>query len=320
MCDRGNLGEYTGTAPPPPASTVLSDVVLGPNYYYGVVVAGNDDTGCNVRLVRTKVIHDHIGLWAVGCGSGDWSRAVAIDVEDSLVSGLRDASGEGIGINPWDCTAWLSVTKTSFEDGDTGIVAVRHSEGPPYVFPDGPAYIVLEGNAFHDLTRAGIVLRRAAAIARLDDNGFSTMTAPRTAQAADRAVSLLIDNDNEASASASIERARGNVFSVSDIGIEVRSRFPLGGTFDFGRPDDPGGNLLRCNATRDGSAVAGHDILIDAPDGGNAHLYFAGNIWDHATPTRGEDNGADIAAQAALPGLDVSHSTTTKAECAARRP
>ncbi len=316
LCDRGNLREYHGAAEPTPASTLLHDLtIVGYADGVDVAISGTDAamSGCNLRAVRTTLRSDDVGIWTFGCGEEaetPRTRAIAVGlvVDQSNFDAIR-----AIGINQWDCTAFLTVTASQFESSPVGIAAVRHDPGP--------ANLIIEDNLFRSLSGAGIQLVRGAGVRRLVGNTFIGINGERTTQAADRAAAIVLDADNQVDTFPQIELARDNHIIANDVGIALRGRSPIFGTLDFGRPGDPGNNVIRCNATTVGSAVLGHDLLVDAPVAADAKLLFSGNVWDHLPPTTDASvNGADIVVgPRALPQLDTSSPRVGK-DCPSRYP
>jgi hypothetical protein len=145
------------------------------------------------------------------------------------------------------------------------------------------------------------------------------ITGGPAAMIANRAVGVLIDGGNEPHAYPQVAFARGNTFIDDDVAIEMRGQFPVTGVVDFGRADDHGKNAIRCNATADGSNVAGHDLVLRTSIASSARVTFAGNVWDHAPPSHGAANGADLDAPANAP-IDLSAARGATTSCSSRIP
>ncbi len=290
LCDRGDDGPLDGEDRP--ASTRIVDSTIGPGYRTGVIAAQTEGAGgCNLTMHGDHVVRAGIGLWTVGCGARDVAaQAVSARVENTTFTGMIEMPWPGAaGIVAWDCTTSLTVKSSQFKDGQSGILVISHAVGKHG--------LIVEDSEFSSLTSIGISVGKQAYIERLTGSSFIGNTAGPVAVAGLRAVGLLLDSSNQDDMSPSVKLARDNVFSGNDIGIELRGHALVTRTFDFGRPDDPGHNVLRCNGTKDGSAVPGHDLVIDAPIGASARLLFAGNTWDHAPPTGDEAvNGGDVVA------------------------
>jgi hypothetical protein len=134
---------------------------------------------------------------------------------------------------------------------------------------------------------------------------------------------------------------RRNVFVGNDVGIWIY--LGSGTTDDFGRSDDPGGNVFRCNSRSGGygsdvlysnsmpndegvvghrRAQAGQDPDGGDPDGGTPRtVYFVGNSWDHVPPRNGELTAADgieLRSDPASPAqFDVSNAALDNTPCPA---
>lgn len=208
----------------------------------------------------------------------------------------------------WDCTRWLAVRDSFFYASDIGIACVNH---------DAPVtHAILERNKLDHMFRMGISFGPAAAIDRLVGNLFYAISGGPAATVGHRGVGLVLDDANDAHVYPQVRLARDNEFIGNDVGIELRGRGPATGTLDFGRPGDPGRNVFRCNATHDGSAVAGHDVVVRAPLGRGARLQLAGNVWDHAPPTLGDANGADVdAAPADRRAIELTGASAAPGGC-----
>jgi hypothetical protein len=320
ICDRGNLGALGRTTTQPPPSFAATDVDVS-GYEVGILatvtIGGN---GCNARLVRA-IVHDAgMGVWVLGCGAAEEPTprrtAAALDIEASSVRAIRYPDKDprtGRGIVAWDCTRWLAVRDTDVGRGDIGLEAVNHDAAT--------TTMTLERDTFHDLRVAGVLIGRAAAIDRLVGNTFGNNTAKAPASIAERGVGLLLDGGNEEKAYPAVRLARDNAFFDNDVAIELRGRWPVLGTIDFGRVDDPGRNSIRCNATLDGSSVPGHDLVVRAPIAASARITFAGDRWDHAPPSAGSANGDDIdAAPADRAAIDTSAAVAGREACSSRPP
>jgi hypothetical protein len=292
-CDSGNLAAPSRD-PDLPASTVLADVAVGPGYEVAVLVSSSTTHACNLRLERARIHGNLNGVFTAGCASASenaWADPMPynrLEVVDSTFTRIHWGTGDGYGLVGGDCLAGLEVRGTRFEDGDSGLAVIRHPR------PAVAGRVVVEKSSFARQRRLGLALNRGAILDRLVDCFFIGNSAGPAATAAGRAVAILIDGGAQAELFPQVRLARGNTIFENDVGIELRGDGAARGTLDFGRADDPGRNLIRCNATIEGSAVPGHDILVRTPMAADARLWFAGNVWDHAPPTSGADNGADV--------------------------
>jgi hypothetical protein len=328
LCDRGNLGPLDG--PITPENTHLRGLTIGPGYEMAIVAgtSAHPAAGCNVTLTASTVRGDYLGMWLAGCGGGSGpplsvraSIGDGTDKGDNLFTGIRSPSQEGAGVRVWDCARALSVRHNRFRDSDAGVTVVRHADSS--LDPE----VVIESNEFRALSRMGVALARGVTVARFDGNWFYEVAArPAPTSAAERAVALVLDGENErVPGFPAIAHARHNQFVENDVAIELRGGKLAPGArtiADFGTPADPGDNSFRCNGAPPGAAVAGYDLLITAPSDGSGALLFAGNQWDHAPPVvrRGDaPNGADIVlGTGKAPSLDISGGSVPELSCGAR--
>jgi hypothetical protein len=324
VCDRGTMTAFDGA--PPPANTELSRLIIGPGYEAALVVGTSSHpapTGCNLTLTGSTLKSSYFGAWVLGCGTGDVPIPVAAAIGDGSEPGrnyfrsLRAPGSTGSGLRVWDCTRSLTVRSNTFEDSDTGINVIRHLDAP------AAHDLVVEGNKLHALTRYGAIFSRAAIVDRFDDNWIFEVSG-RPSSAAERAVGLVLDGGGEHPPGfPQIRRARHNRIVTSDVGIELRGTSARVGDrrslLDFGRPDDPGHNLLHCNGTERGAAIPGYDVHVAVASDGSGSLLLAGNTWDHVPPriVRGPaDNGTEVVLPAgAAPALDTSGAIQSPDEC-----
>jgi serine/threonine-protein kinase len=320
VCDRGNLRAFVAaTGEPPPPSFVATDVEVA-GFDIDVVVGGTLGTsGCNARLERAKVHHAWTGAWVLGCGGVEdvpqGPIASALDVEDSRFEAINAKGNDlGVGVRVWDCTRWLAVRRSHFGTSDIGIWLVNHIAAATRA--------IVEDNELRHLRVAGFIVDRAAAVERLVGNMFEGISPGVPTTIASRGVGLVFDRHDEVNAGPQLRYARRNTFMDNDVGIEFRGLLPIEGSFDFGRADDPGNNTIWCNATIDGAPVPGGDVVVRAPIDPGAKLSFAGNRWNHAPPTRGDENGADIAVgsagRASAAAIDASGATPGSSQCSVR--
>jgi hypothetical protein len=322
ICDRGNL-RTLDVAPPalPAASFVASDVEIAG--YDNGVIAGYTlrGTACNARVERAVFHDDFTGAWALGCGGVDdpGQFATALDIEASKFEKMTTLSNDkvhGLGVRGWDCTRWIIVRDSKFVSSDMGIAVVNHEPGA--------TLLTIEHNWFQELRSYGVAVGRAASIERLVGNTFAGISPGLPTAIGTRGVGLILDGGNEEHAYPQVRYARDNAFTGNDVGIEFRGRFPIRGTFDFGRSDDPGKNTIRCNSTLDGTPIVGHDLVVRAQVASDAKLLFAGNVWDHVPPTGDEANGADIdvgsAGSVVRERIDASGATVDPTTCSTRMP
>jgi hypothetical protein len=281
-CIDGNADSFD--APAPPANTHLHNVAIE-NVGTGIVAgqAGTAPRGCNLEMTTSTIFHAKTGIWQLGCGLGDVRAPTALTVRDSRFAEIGNTPG-GAAIRVWDCAVRVDIRDSQVSHSDVAISLIRHDDAPP------PHEVILERNRFADLVDVGILLSQSAVVDRLDDNEFTVIGG----------AALRIDRGRDGDV-VTIRRARGNRFHGNARAIELRGpgRLLAGTLLDFGTPDDPGRNRLRCNAVDPGAARAGYDLRVALPVDPGARLWFAGNSWDHVPPTilAADDapNGTDIA-------------------------
>jgi hypothetical protein len=343
QCDGGNLASLTAASDPaqaPLPNSLVDHVQIGPRYEVGVVVdnIGLEALGgCNLSLTSSVVTGNVLGLFSNGCGPsylgnalmlGDGSAAGAVRFEgaSNQASCADSASGltcedRGAGVLAQDCAYVVRVLGDEFSDDDYGVRLGHHDLITP-----SPTLITVENSTFSQLHHAGVALdpegspsTSTVILDRLVGNHIDSVSASMWI---DYAVGVGITGAGV------IKQARDNVITNNDVGVWlVGAALAADGltdrsVLDFGRADDPGNNVIACNA-----AVAGHyalgDVLLSV--GGPATLSLAGNIWDHAPPSRSADvnagpNGSDILTTAAVPPpIDTSGARLFSGACAAGR-
>jgi len=164
---------------------------------------------------------------------------------------------------------------------------------------------------------------RSAIVDRFDGNWIYEVAGhPRSA--AERAIGVVLDREGDPPPGfPEIRRARGNRIEYTDVGIELRgaatrlgARHPL---IDFGRGDDPGDNIVRCNGTERGASVPGYDVHVALDSDGSGALLLAGNLWDHAVPRVVRGTGANgtelVVAPGAAPAIVLTAARQSSSAC-----
>jgi hypothetical protein len=298
-------------------NTRLRGVSIGPGYGLGVI-AGTEtqpvETGCNLDVAGSRIHEVWTGIWQFGCGAGEGRVLVGLRVHDTRFDGIHgsDAVYAGRGIHVWDCARELVVESSTFADSDAGVDMVRHSGEPP-------GKVVITNNLFSGLQRGGI-MTALAVYAEIRGNRFTNVTG--MGEFLGRAAALKIYVDGIEGPSLVV---RDNKFVENDLGVEIwgLAPFPTSARIDLGRPGDLGNNTFFCNAAPEVSQVPGGDVAIRLPAAPGARLDLAGNIWDHAEPTRATaaTNGLDVLEIAGSPlTLDASQPRTHgRTTCIQRR-
>jgi hypothetical protein len=294
-----------------------------------------------MAVTRTAVTGVWEGLFAVACDDVVTTGSVLLEVGNSdptsgnqftWVQAQETRGGSitvGTALTVAGCATLTSLQYNSFIDcnGGAGI-----GGGDP--IPNDPRPpLVIKHNVFERLSRVGLsVWSSPLFIAEISDNRFSDVSGPALGQP----VGALELNTPY------IGKVRRNVFVGNDVGLWI---FPSRGTMDdFGRSDDPGGNVFRCNS-RSGS-YASSDVHYgfpmsmfngaarrmrvttpQDPDGGDPDgsttppLHFVGNSWDHVPPRMGDlsaVDGIEFRVDPVSPAqFDVSNATLDSTPCPA---
>jgi len=322
FCDRGNAPASDSIA----GATILDDVVAGPGYDVGVLATASTapvKTGCNLRMTRSTVTGGYWGVVAAGCLQGTPRVPVSAQIGNASVgnsfSGLKSPPEYNTGaILFWPCASNSSVRHNTITDSEFGVAIDQRSDIAAGV---GGNTFTISNNTFSDLSIGGVfVFNELSAIQELSDNTFTNISASLGDGVVSMGIGLALGGNG---AFLPPVKARRNRFVGNDAGITVGGsrnvNFDVDRTIDFGRPDDPGSNVFRCNSTSIG--VAG-DILIDVS--GTGAIQFAGNVWDHSPVTTGVEatavNGTDIILQETPnPAIDTTNGTVDTSSCPAGR-
>lgn len=274
FCTRGNLHAFEGPEVPQP-NTRLEHLAIGAGYETGLLVTGGTlprVSGCNLSVTGGFFHDSNVGVWQVGCGAHDMAAPTALAVEKSSFRAMRSTTGPssdatGVGIKIWDCAKSVRIVDNLFSDSDGGMWIARHQFLQPSASRDPQEPPVrIERNEFVTLSRYGIYLERAVYVELLQNLiGGSP-------------VGISINSTPEEPPQI---YARRNIIDLNTIAIEAR-QLPEGTVIDFGRSDDPGHNMFKCNALKEGTSNATVRIETQATPG--IGLQFVGNKWDRIPP------------------------------------
>jgi hypothetical protein len=322
LCDRGS-GASGGAAA---GATILDNIVVGPNYDNGIVAATSTvptKSGCNLRMTRSTVTSGTWGVVAVGCMVGVTKVPVAVHIGDETggntfrwLSSPTDPTG---AILIWPCVTNSSVRHNLISDSGYGVTIDQADDAPAGV---GVNKFTIDDNVFTRLTISGVfVWSEATSLEELNDNTFTEISASLAGDMTRVAWGLAADG--KGALFPPIKQARRNRFVGNDAAIvfgdSTGVSFGTTGPVDFGRVDDPGGNVFHCNSKPSG--VAG-DLLISVS--GTGAIPFAGNVWDHVPLTTGIDgtavNGTDVIFfKTPQPALDTTNGAVDTSACPAGR-
>jgi hypothetical protein len=324
LCDRGN-GVPADAALAPVPNTLLSDLVLSSDFGDGVIATSDAPYGgCNLRVTRSQILAKGVGIWADGCEPVVPSAAspVSIEVGDGTTTGgntfqyQSPTSGRSVAID--SCVTRASIRNNTFSGMWKGIVINQPLRSPPIA-----NHLIIDDNKFDRLTSAGLSLQGGLAVVEeLKGNVFSQVSTLSAMGTGAAGVSLIgLDEDGFTR----VVTARQNSFADNDVGLMIASSFSYKPSFpstDFGRADDPGLNVFRCNS-RPSPAVGG-DVMVDLTPTGDVTFSLDGNSWDHVVPTQAalgsQPNGTDLSARdSALTHLLDANPTVDMTACAMGR-
>jgi hypothetical protein len=271
LCDQGSKGV---------GETTLDSIAAGPGYN-GAIMAGTTTrpfvSACHLRVVASLVTSGWWGLFASGCGDGEGTAWVDVQVggaqaSEGNVLQWMNSVGTGGGVLLHPCVTG-SFRNNQFLDSTSGIVIDQDTQL-------GTSTFQIVGNRFERLSLTGLdVEGNRARIDDLSDNVFTGLDATLAGLYDRGAVAILLMADGTGPAHI---KARRNQFIGNDLGIYLFGTSPMtfdgaAPSLDFGWQED-GGNTFRCN----GSAAGGPmDIAVYT---GSGTIPFQGNFWDHAPP------------------------------------
>jgi hypothetical protein len=331
FCDQGNAANTQAAAPPnplPTPTTVLSNVIIGPNYDFGVIAATTTAPasllGCNIKIVGSTINGNNNGMWIVGCGSGTGKISCAGQIGDGTAAGGNSFTnnknaGGGVGVIGWDCVSPLTFDNNTFDGDDNGVSVTNHSGpgGGDATLPQPDVYEV-RNNTFKNITGVGFGADRGVVIDQLIGNSFTNISTGSTGTT--NAVGLLFSTSNS-----QVTKARNNSFIGNDIGVEAQASAFVAGTrpnFDWGTAADAGNNTFACNSSGHTGGVGG-DVVISVATGSTVTLPMRGNKWDHAPPNTSAtaSNGLDLLnmSGAVPPTVDTTGGIVANVTCPAGR-
>jgi hypothetical protein len=310
FCDRGSA---TGEVASPAGQTFVDRIKVGPGFDTAVLAVTSTNpsvTGCNLVVTRSSFTGGWMGIESIACDDIAPPGRVVLEVgNDDPTSGntfswMQAQEWLGYDLRVGGCVTLTSLQYNTFTDST---IAVELGGEPPP--PNGPRRpLVVRHNTFERMSDQGLVVAWALGyVEEISDNRFSAISRP-----ADPNFALALNL-----VSGDVGKLRRNVFVGNDIGVSLGSDI-----VDFGRPDDPGGNVFHCNSAigASGSDVAYYPAQT-LPDGGAPTLHFAGNSWDYLPPRTGDEtapNGIEFRFTPAAPAvLDVSGATLVTTPCPA---
>jgi hypothetical protein len=291
-CLGGNAPQNDPPPEPFPEPNLIVDDVEVTGFYIGLEASNTRNTGCNARVMRSTLAENELAVLALGCGyARPAGGLVALELGTRPDGGnLIARSTNYTGVAIWGCVERLRVTGNEFRDNNVGL---HIDEYTTYLSPK--LLPVVTHNLFEGQLEAGLLLHTLATVAALEDNRFVENLAPATTSKVSAGV--LLGPGSNMTTSPKILRARRNTFVGNDIGLLFGGNGLItDAVLDFGRPDDPGGNVFRCNGAPVPSR-RGYDVLLGIGVPTGTVQPFAGNSWDHVPPTQavGETaNGTDL--------------------------
>jgi hypothetical protein len=314
-CVVGN-GPNTGTSPPlPPANLILTDLTVGPNFDTGVIIGSEPTlkTACNAVVTGSTFTGDNNGLVNGACGTtnpvSSWpSAAVGTKAAGSNNNTFTDCKIDVFGEG---CGSALSVYGNNFSSGYRGIVLIS-----------GAQYFEIIDNTFGGSGTTtstypmgvGVQTSGSVTLSKLNGNTFSYIA---ESSGADTATS---GTTGFAVVLANVLQAQGNIIHDNDNGVYVEAAPPS--TFDFSSDSSASNaNQIYCNSKLPSASGVGFDLTLAYA--GGSELNFAGNVWDHSTPSTSASlttstNGTDVVTGTSG-GAVLSGSTTLSTACATAR-
>lgn len=287
-CIAGNAPN-TGAAPPiPPPNLFLQRVVVGPNFDYGVAIGSSPShtTACNLFITQSTVTTCNVGLETGACGTTNpvlsWPSA---QIGDGVGSDMNGFVNSVIDVFGGGCGSAVSINGNDFSSGYRGIVIISQ-----------PAqYFEIIGNQFNGQSTTypmsiGLQTNASAVISKLNGNTFTNIA---ESAAADTAVG---GTTGFAVAVYSVLQAHSNLIHDNDNGVLLGTAPPT--TFDFSSDtSSTNANAIYCNSKIPGASGVGYDLVLTYANG--SPVNFAGDKWDHASPTTGTStttspNGTDV--------------------------
>jgi hypothetical protein len=278
-CPTGNASKPDAESPAPP-NTFLSNLVIGPHYGRGVDVStgATSDSGCNLRLTKSTILDNEVGVVGFGCAQSPKYTPVRVELESNTFKNLVNTDGYGNAIRFGGCSRMVAKNNTIIES-DVGMTL--YGEYAPEI---GFSIHTLQGNVFDSLSREGLSIQGGAVLLDdFSDNTFTNVTSEHTLPDSLYSVAMHLSGSAEPTFP-TIRRARNNRFIGNDIGLKIESyMYPAGfpGS-DFGNENEPGNNVFRCNGGRAGIDGQVGDVVfamydLDSP----VSFPFVGNEWDH---------------------------------------
>ena len=312
VCIAGNAPN-TGASPPlPAANLVLQGITVGPNFDTGVSISSSpsSSTGCNAAINASTFTGSNVGVATGVCGGSNpvnsWPSA---QVGDGTTGNANTFTASGIDVFGEGCGSVQSYNDNKFESGYRGIVLVS----------TGSQYFEVLGNTFDGTAGPlpmgiGVNTNATAVLDKLNGNTFTNIS---ESSAADTAVGATTGYAIAMGAGRIIQ-AHGNSINNNDNGIIFAAGTTLS-NFDFSSDGtSSNANQIYCNSKPSVSSAVGYDLVVQ----GTPTLNFAGNVWDHATPSTGlsttlSANGTDVVGGFA--GVTLTGSTATSQSCLGTR-
>jgi hypothetical protein len=318
-CDRGPASTDGGADPP---ETLLSHVVVGPDYYTAIAAPGpQDGAGCNLRIVGSTILGGQYGVY-IPCLS-DPIPSVRLALGNDTPEGgntfkyqtNEDAFGYGVRAR---CASSITASYNTFANGNFGVSSAT----------TGVVRLRLDHNTFRDLDSAAVEIYGGPQTLDAHDNTFTRIARDHLGQNG-TAEAIFISGDS--TTTFPFAKLRNNVFSNNDTGIKILAPYPYPAdvpTGDFGTFDDPGNNQFHCHHVPGNlfAGGAGAALVIDIAEATkNVDFAFQGNRWDRDAPTRsigtpanGWPNAADVMIRGDKVGVDLGNpGAKVDGDCAA---
>ncbi len=312
-CITGN-GPNTGSSLPlPTPNLILKSVTVGPNFDTAVAIGSSPTpkTACNVSIMASTITGSNVGLGTGTCGGANpvnsWPSA---QVGDGTTPNANTFTASGIDIFGQGCGSIQSFNGNKLTSGYRGIVLVSQAA----------QYFEILGNTFDGSSVSfpmgiGVNTNGTATINKLDGNTFTNIS---ESNAADTSAGATTGYAIALGAGTVLE-AHANKIHDNDNGVFVNAAG--GSSFDFSSDGSTANtNEIYCNSKNTNTTGKGFDLTLNYSNAAAAN--FAGNTWDHASPSTGtsltSNNGTDVVSLTSNEAT-LTNAVATTNNCATNR-
>ena len=289
VCIAGNAPNTGATLPLPSPSLVVQGVTVGPNFDTGVVLGSQptQQIACNALVTASTITGCNVGLATGACGTANpVSSWPSSQIGDGQAADANTFSASTIDLFGEGCGSLQSFDGNHFTSGYRGIVLVSPAAQYFEILHD-----TFDGTSGALPMGIGIHTNSAATISKLNDDTFTNIAQSAAADAA-----AGVTSGYAMRLGGPVKQAQRNAIHDNDNGISLDA-VPAA-TFDFSSGGTAANtNQIYCNSKPAGGAGSGYDLVLQYAAGSSPN--FAGNTWDHATPSTSASlttsaNGTDV--------------------------